>query len=186
MTDASRSSRRTFWLVLAVCLAPLLASYAAYYLFPRDARVNYGELLPTQPLAPIAGTGADGKALALAELRGAWLLVTAAPAGCDLACAQRLYATRQSRTIQGREQDRVKRVWLVTDDAAPAPALLAQHPDLMLLRVAPAAIAALPRGRDAVYLVDPLGNQVLAWPPEPDIKAMAKDLTRLLKASGIG
>ena len=44
----------------------------------------------------------------------------------------------------------------------------------------------LPKGADRLYLVDPLGNFVLAWPLQPDIKALAKDLTRLLHASSIG
>jgi hypothetical protein len=52
--------------------------------------------------------------------------------------------------------------------------------------VAPAVLATWPRGDDAIYLVDPLGNEVLAWPMDPDIKALAKDLTRLLHASQIG
>ena len=47
-------------------------------------------------------------------------------------------------------------------------------------------ITRLPRGAEATYLVDPLGNQVLAWPASPDIRGVARDLTRLLKASRIG
>ena len=39
---------------------------------------------------------------------------------------------------------------------------------------------------DAIYLVDPLGNAVLAWPRAPDIKALANDLGKLLRASQIG
>jgi hypothetical protein len=62
--------------------------------------------------------------------------------------------------------------------------LLAEHPDLVVVRVANPP--ALPRGGNRIYLVDPLGNFVLAWPAKPDIKAMAKDLTRLLRASSIG
>jgi hypothetical protein len=58
----------------------------------------------------------------------------------------------------------VQRVWLVTDDAAPDPALLAQHPDLQLARVSPAALAGLPADADRIYLIDPLGNLVLAFP----------------------
>jgi len=37
-----------------------------------------------------------------------------------------------------------------------------------------------------IYLVDPLGNLVLQYPQEPDIKGLAKDLKRLLSASSIG
>ena len=186
MTEGVPKSRRTLWLIAAVCIAPIVASYAAYYVFPRDRQMNYGELLSTEPLPPVAGMSVTGTPASLADFRGKWLLLATGPGDCPPDCRQRLYAMRQARTIQGREQDRVARVWIVTGDAVPAPALVAEHPGLSLLRVPPAAIGALPRGRDAIYLVDPLGNQVLAWPAEPDIKAMAKDLGRVLKASRIG
>jgi hypothetical protein len=64
--------------------------------------------------------------------------------------------------------------------------VLDEHPDLAVARVDAAVAAALPEGFDRIYLIDPLGNLVLAWPADPDIKAMAKDLTRLLRASRIG
>jgi hypothetical protein len=83
--------------------------------------------------------------------------------------------------------ERVVRLLVVTDaDGAPPAALAGEHPDLVTVRVAPGALAAWPAGDDRVYLVDPLGNLVLAYPRDPDIKAMAKDVTRLLKASRIG
>jgi len=54
------------------------------------------------------------------------------------------------------------------------------------VRLAAGEAAKLPKAGNAVVLVDPLGNQVLAWPRQPDAKALAKDLGRLLKASRIG
>jgi len=48
------------------------------------------------------------------------------------------------------------------------------------------AVAGFPEGTDRIYLIDPLGNYVLAWPSKPDVKAMAKDIARLLRASAIG
>jgi hypothetical protein len=95
-----------------------------------------------------------------------------------------LYATRQARTIQGREMDRVVRAWFVTDGAEPDPALLSEHPDLAVVRGG--TLSSWPAGGNRIYVVDPLGNLVLAYPRDPDIKAMAKDLARLLKASRIG
>ena len=172
--DPRARGRRTLILIALVAIAPIVASYAAYYLFPRDKQVNYGELLPTQP---------PPDATLLAEFKGRWVLVTAAPAGCNAQCEAALYGTRQARTIQGRAMDRIVRVWLVTDDAAPAPALLAEHPDLVVRR---GTLSAWPAGADRIYLVDPLGNLVLAWPRDPDIKKMATDIGRLLKASRIG
>ena len=53
-------------------------------------------------------------------------------------------------------------------------------------QVAASSIAPWPHADRAIYVVDPLGNLALAWPSKPDIKAMAKDLERLLRASSIG
>jgi len=38
----------------------------------------------------------------------------------------------------------------------------------------------------SIWLADPIGNVVLRWPAEPDIKRLFKDLSRLLYASRIG
>ena len=179
-------TRRTLLLILLVGLAPVIASYAFYYFAPRDAHANYGELLVTRPVPEIAGTTLDGKPFRLSDLRGRWVMIAAAPGGCDAHCGRKLYATRQARTMQGREQERVARVWLVTDGAAPPAVVLAEQPGLVVVRVDSSAAAALPGGAARITLVDPLGNQVLGWPGDPDVKGVARDLGRLLKASQIG
>jgi hypothetical protein len=161
-------------------------SYAAYYLMPRDARVNYGTLLPTQQIADIAGATLDGDRFSTRDLRGRWAVLYAAGGECVPPCQEALYASRQARTIQNAERERIVRVWLVVDDRAPDPRLLAEHPDLVVARVSANAVRALPDGANPIYLIDPLGNLVLAWPARPDIKALANDLSRLLRASRIG
>ena len=130
--ERARRGRRTLLLLALVAVAPFVASYAAYYWFPRDKQVNYGELLATRPAPDLHATLPDGKPYALAH--GKWVLIVAADGGCDAACARVLYATRQARTMQNREMDRVERVWLVTGDAPPAPGVLAEHPDLTVVR----------------------------------------------------
>ena len=183
------TTARNRWLIVlmvAIAIAPVALSYLTYYFWPRDARVNYGELLARQTLAPIVGTRLDGARLDTDALRGRWLMLFAAPGACDADCTGALYAMRQARTIQNAERDRVSRIWLVTDDAMPSASLLAAHPDLAVAHVAASSIALWPHGDRAIYVVDPLGNFVLAWPSKPDIKAMAKDLERLLRASSIG
>jgi hypothetical protein len=179
-------ARRTLLVILLVGLAPVLASYAFYFFAPREAHANYGELLATRPAAELAGVTIDGKPFRLSDLHGRWVMIAAAEGACDSDCARKLYATRQARTIQGREQDRVVRVWLVTDAAAPAAAVLADQPGLVVVRADPSTAAALPGGASRITLIDPLGNQVLAWPADPDIKGVARDLGRVLKASQIG
>ena len=182
----ARGGKRTLLLIAAVTVAPVIASYAAYYLFPRSPAVNYGTLLPTAPIEGIEGTRPDGSRFRLEDLRGRWVLLALGRGDCGAPCERRLYATRQARTMQGREQERVVRAWLIAGEAAPPAALLAQHPELVVVRVPEAVPARFPGGADALYLLDPLGNLVLRYPDDPDIKGVARDLTRLLKASRIG
>ncbi len=179
-------NRRTFWLIAAVCIAPIVASYAAYYVLPPDRQTNYGELLPAGPAPAITGTDAAGKPFRLDQASRRWRLVIAAPSACGADCSSRLYATRQARTIQGKDADRIARFWLLTDAGTPDSALLSEHPGLELVRIDAGAAAGLPRGDSVIYAIDPLGNLVLAWPGDPDIKALANDLARLLRASRIG
>ena len=68
----ARGGKRTLLLIAAVTLAPVIASYAAYYLFPRSPAVNYGTLLPTAPIEGIEGTRPDGAPFRLEDLRGRW------------------------------------------------------------------------------------------------------------------
>ncbi len=182
----SSRARRTLVAVAAVAIAPVALSYALYYLMPRESRANYGELLPTQPIASVAGTLADGKPFRLTDLKGRWVMLMVASGPCDAACERMLYASRQARTMQNAEESRVVRALLAAGGTPPSAAIAARHPGLVVVQVPPAALAALPRGDHAIYLVDPLGNQVLAWPVDPDVKALSKDLARLLKASRIG
>jgi cytochrome oxidase Cu insertion factor (SCO1/SenC/PrrC family) len=182
--------RRTLLILALVCAAPVIASYVTYYWFRPAGHVNYGELLAAKPVQEIVGTRPDGEKFRLSDYRGRWLFVAADAGPCEDACQHMLYATRQARTIQGREQDRVVRIWLQATGAFTlAPQLLAQHPGLVVVRIDPDQWAALPGvtgSPQKIYLIDPLGNIVLRYPANPDIKRMAKDLERLLRASRIG
>ena len=183
---ATARARRTLLLIAAACVAPFVASYAIYYFYPRSAQANYGTLLPTGPAPQIVGTTADGAPFRLADLRGRWVLLAGGTAGCGADCERTLYATRQAHTMQGKERDRVVRVWLDAGGDLPGPEVLAAHPGLVVARVTAEALAALPGATAGIWLIDPLGNLVLSYPADPDIKGLAKDLSRLLRASGIG
>ena len=188
--QAKSGGRRTLLLIVAIGLAPIVASYAAYYWFTPSTRVNYGELLETAPAPIVIGTNSDGKAFSLTDLRGKWVLLIARRGGCSDDCARALYATRQARTIQGREQDRVVRL-LLQPLPAPAPPqeLAAADPGLLVVSIESHALEQLPLGESAaagILLLDPRGNLVLRYGPDPDIRRLANDLQRVLKASQIG
>jgi len=188
LSARQRTGRRALALIALIALAPIVASYIAYYGPRPAARTNYGELVDPPGAPQISGTAFDGTAFALSQLRGKWVLLSV-DAGCDARCARKLYATRQSRLMQGRERDRVVRLWLVSRDADVSSAALADQPGLVAVRADESAIRALEASgvpRDGVAIVDPLGNLILRYPPDTDIKRLARDLSHLLAASSIG
>lgn len=190
---APRRSTRMLWLVLAVCAAPVIASYLAYYVFPPKGRTNYGELvLPQRPVPALALTQLDGTPFDAQSLRGKWVMVQVAPGDCDAACAERLYNMRQVRATTGRERDRIERVWLVSDAAPLSTVIMREHDGTLFLRAQPAELErflALPEGGrliDHIWLIDPLGNLMLRWPKDADPNKMKRDVNKLLKASRVG
>jgi len=185
-----RTARRTLTLLALVCAAPVVASYVAYYWLRPEARTNYGELLQAGVAPEVEGTRVDGAPFRLSELRGRWILLMVAGPDCAATCERKLYATRQARTMQGREQDRVVRVLLQPTGAALLTAeLSAVHPGMIVVRGDSRQWQALPGPGGPVantYLIDPHGNLILRYPADPDIRGLAKDLERLLRASRIG
>lgn len=187
--------RRAPWkllLLIAVCVAPVIASYLAYFVFPPLARTNYGQLV--QPQRPVPGTLTSAAPdSGLGRFRGRWMLMTIGDQGCDEACARRLYFVRQTHAAMGRERERVQQVLLMTDGSALRAELRAVHPELAVVHADRAVLiewlqpqagaAAVP---DWLYLVDPLQNHMMRFPPDPDPAGVRKDLQKLLKASRIG
>ena len=187
--DASAShnrNRRVLWLVLALCAAPAIASYLAYYFWRPSAHVNYGELLEPRTLPDAELVTLQGKPFRLSDLKGVWVLLTAEMGACDAACVTRLVYMRQVRLAQGKESDRIERVWLVGPQTRPDTALLAEHPGLHIVRDGSNRLAAaLPQVGEAdhIYVVDPLGHLMMRFPADPDPRRMLKDMSRLLRHS---
>jgi len=138
------------------------------------ATSNYGELL-----SPRAISG-------LEPLRGKWILVSFDAAACDAYCGKKLYFMRQVRRAQGKDMDRVERLWVLTDAGKPRAELLGAiegtriETRMDLTKVFPG------NAPDHIYLVDPLGNLMMRFPRDPDPSRMIKDLQRLLKYSRFG
>ncbi|HWR87334.1 MAG TPA: hypothetical protein VN277_02815 [Acidiferrobacterales bacterium] len=182
-------SRKTLLLLGAVCTLPVVASYLTYYVVKPQARMNYGELITPGPLPPTRFADLQGKPFTFEQLRGRWVMVTVDGGECDARCRQKLYNMRQVRTAQGKEMERIERVWLVSDAVAPPAQLLRDYEGTYVVRDSGAALAVLPAADNRaahVYLIDPLGNLMLRFPENPDPKRMIKDFERLLKYSRIG
>lgn len=196
--------------VLAVCAAPLIASYFMYYVVkPKGGVTNYGALIDPRlhPIPPMASTTLDGKPATLDDYKGKWIMLKVGPSECLRECQDQLFAMRQLRTMQGKAMERIERVWLITDDQ-PLDTLLMRVNDGTRMLRAPAAVidkwlpleqgagagaaATADKASDHVYLIDPLGNLMMRFPKgavssdTEKVRKVHKDIAKLLKASAIG
>jgi hypothetical protein len=197
LDDAVRrtsTGRLKMLLVLAVCAAPVVASYLTYFVIRPEGRTNYGELI--EPLRPIPAAlplaDLQGTAVKPESLKGQWLLVVVSGGACNAVCEKHLWVQRQLRETLGREKDRLDKVWLIDDAAMPRTQTLdaiRTNTTATVLRVpagalsswfSPAAGHAL---EDHLYVVDPLGNWMMRVPAEPEPGKLKRDIEKLLRAS---
>ena len=182
-----KKTRRMLLLLGAISLAPFVGSLLLYWFWKPTSFTNYGELLPVTPLEQVVIPAKDGAAFRVSELRGKWVFLMADAAPCDDNCKAKLYLMRQSRLTQGKDQERIERVWLVTDQGTPSAALVSEYAGTRVLEATDdALVRRLPAAAsptDHVYVVDPLGNLMMRFPRDPDLTRVKKDVTRLIKAS---
>lgn len=192
MSDAppKKRSLASLWLMIAVAVAPVAASYLVYYFWPPERTVNYGELIGPLPLPDTKLALVDGAPFRLSQLRGKWVLVTLDSGRCDAYCERKLVYLRQLRLTQGKHMERVERAWLITDDVAARAEAIAPHEGTWQVRAAGTEVLrvfpAQGSASDHIYVIDPLGNLMMRFPRDPDPQRMVKDLARLLKTSRIG
>ena len=189
----TRSGRLKMLLMLLICAAPVIASYIAYYWWQPEARHSHGELItPPRDLPQLVARDVQGQPVNLPSLKGQWLLVVAAPGECTERCEKNLYLQRQLREALGKDKDRLDRVWLVEGDAPVRAALLPALEQATVLHMDAAALNAWlqpSRGhtlQDHLYVVDPMGNWMMRFPPDMDVLSASKarrDLERLMRAS---
>lgn len=192
--DQKKKGRWQLFAVIAVCAAPLLASYLTYYVIKPESRTNYGALIDprTHPMPSLGATSLEGKPAALDSFKGKWIMLQVSDAECAETCRKHLSDMRQLRLAQGKDMDRIERVWLITDDKPLETILIREYDGTHMLRARPEALKAwLPAEQgtvveDHVYLVDPLGNLMMRFPKDADPNKVKRDLAKLLKASRIG
>jgi cytochrome oxidase Cu insertion factor (SCO1/SenC/PrrC family) len=189
-----RRGRWSMFAVLLVCAAPIIASYITYYFIKPEGRTNYGDLIdPRQhPIPAMASTTVEGKAQTLEDFKGKWIMVKVGGSACDQKCQDMLFMMRQLRTMQGKEADRIERVWLITDNEPLETFMLRVNDGTRFLRAPADAVHKwLPveqggKVEEHIFLIDPLGNLMMRFPKDADPAKVKKDIYKLLKASAIG
>ena len=196
-------------LILVISLAPVVFALLAYYVpslgLRPDGTNNYGTLIdPQRPMpdsATLPLTDLDGNTFDLESLRGQWLLVTADDAECPESCVRKLFILRNSHASQGKEVERLSRIWFVLDDGAVPDQILEAYRGTHMLRTNPQQLAQFltPHAADAntgaevnaalkapMWIIDPLGNLMMAFPPDADPLEVRDDIRQLLRTSRIG
>ncbi len=189
--SADRARNRARWTFVGIVLLFAVPLFVAIGLYAGGwrplGRVNNGELVDP----PRDVSGVTFEAIGVGDppdtglLTGVWSVVHVVEAGCGQSCQQELHETRQVRIALGKDADRVQRVLLVLAPSVPGAGgdLLADQPKLILAQPQGTAFA---DGVDSVWLVDPLGNVILRYPPGYEPRGLLKDIKRLLKLSKIG
>lgn len=203
-TVSKPRSRTPLVLIFLMSLAPVIAAVLVYFnpQWRPEGSVNYGSLV--EPQRPIPSAEAlklktlDGKPFDLNSLKGKWLLVAADQAACPESCARKLFILRNSHASQGKNVERLARVWFITDDAPVPEKVLEAYKGTTMVRVSPEQLSQfltttnVQAGdvKDALavpmWIIDPLGNLIMQYPPDSDPESVRKDISKLVYNSRIG
>lgn len=188
-------------LLALLFFAPVAVSFYLYYGAPGwgpQSGVSHGELIsPARPLPEVSLPMPDGSHSDPRFLQQKWSLLFVGEGRCDKVCRNALYEMRQVRLSLGREMDRIQRVFLYTGACCEQPYFANEHSGLIIVSADTEAggrlLERFPSYGEApvvqagrIYVIDPLGNLLLSYPPQTEPKGMLKDLKRLLKLSHIG
>jgi len=192
-----KSNRRTLLVLLLLFVFPAIVSITMFATGWRPAStVNHGELIiPVRPVADREMQAIDGKPVKISELHGKWTMVYFDSSSCTEACMSQLHFMRQIHLSQGKNYDRIQRVFMLSDSTAVAglKSKLTDYPDMRVLAGDKVIMHSLyqdfgidMQGVDKdgnIFLLDPQGNVMMRYKPGSEPAGMRKDIERLLKYS---
>lgn len=200
-------SKTPLVMIVLLSLAPVIAALIVYFNpeWRPEGSAASGELVQPQRPMPSAQklplTTLDGKPFDLSSLKGKWIMMTADGAACPDSCARKLYIIRNTHASQGKHVERLSRVWFITDDAPVPEKVLQAYQGTVMVRVDPVVLQQFlldgasgtmtpEQARSAlaplIWVIDPLGNLILQYPPIADPELFRKDIRKLLQNSRIG
>jgi len=187
--------------IFGLFFIPLAIAATWYLVLPENYRpgsmTNNGNLLdPIYPMQAFEQQTKDGEKFTGKNLEKKWTLVHLIKGNCDEACSKWLYNTRQVRIALAEDMERVTRLSIVdnAESVKTDQPMWDSHPDMEVVVTAQGGVAQQILQRTAkdaypensIYLIDPLGNLMMHFPPDIDPKLLMKDLEKLLKLSHIG
>lgn len=197
-------SKTPLVIIFLLSLAPVLAAVLVYFNpdWRPDGSNNYGQLVePQRPMPAVSElqlTTLDGKPFDLKSLKGKWLLAAADGGACPDACARKLFILRNSHASQGKNVERLARIWFITDDAPVPEKVLEAYKGTTMVRVNPEQLqkflttmgvqAATPSLAlaEPMWIIDPNGNLIMQYPAHAEPDKVRKDISKLVYNSRIG
>lgn len=197
VTEIKKSNRQNLILVMVVFALPVVVATLMYVTgWKPSATGNHGELIqPARFVEELTLQSLDTKIVKFSELHGKWTMVYFDSAACPETCLKQLYNMRQTHIAQGKDQERIQRVFILNDAIAvdALKAKLSEYADMRVLTGDKSVLSRLTQdfGIDStkadqqgyIYLLDPMGNLMMRYAVGSDPAGMRKDLVRLLKYS---
>ncbi|MFK7954560.1 MAG: hypothetical protein AB8B96_00565 [Lysobacterales bacterium] len=158
-------------MIFSLFFAPIVA---ALFLNSRlsdwrpSATKNFGQLIV--PVVPIGSELPSSPADDLPPWRLIWPVV----GSCESACKERIETLARIQQTLGRHRDKLE-IWALNDAAGDL--------DPGTSDKIRAALVARELTAEGLYLVDPLGNVMMFYPPDSDTTGLRKDLDRLIRHS---
>jgi hypothetical protein len=157
---------------------------------------NKGELVhPARPLQGFELKDDRDGLVTEKDLLGLWTTIEFAENPCIEDCMKNIYKMRQIRLALGKDAHRVQRV-VITEKPDHMTKLMAENPGTRLLLTTDKSAPLLKQFPgysegdissigQRIYIVDPLGNLMMRYPPNVDPSDVLQDLRQLLKATWI-
>jgi hypothetical protein len=189
MTDAQTRGRRTLILISLLFAVPIALAMYLYFsgsTWVPASTTAHGVLInPPRQLSDTQLSPGDEEA----RFRKTWALVVLAEDSCARACNDALTNIRQVRLSLGPKMTRMQTIFLPGNDAAIETSLQTGHPKLVI--VSPQTAKEFrnvigPYEDGEIFLVDPLGNLMMRYPPGTGMGDIREDIAHLFKLSGIG
>ena len=199
-SNNQKRSRTTLLIMVVLFGLPYIAALYFYYfadLSEISPQTNYGTLItPVRQVNDIPLKKLDNSDFKLSELRGAWTLVSIGQSSCQKNCQDNLYKMRQIRKAVGEDRSRINRIFLLTDTSniQSFSNLLPEYSGMTVIiptddkykqLISTFSVKGEPT-EDGIFIIDPLGNYMMAYPKDEDAQKILNDVRRLLKVSKIG
>ena len=179
-----RAKNSILIIIFLVCLFPFVASTLLYFFWKPNNYTNYGEIVSYENF--LQNIEFENKDL-LKNFRGKWLLTSFHAGECNEICDKKLYLMRQLRLSQGKNMDRLERVFVFMEP---------KDDNFMLNQSYNGTYIIEDFNRDKIknmpfyktitnnfFLIDPFGNLMMIFPEDPNPSKIKKDLSKLLKVS---